>query len=280
MKVAYLGPEKTFTEKVTRCLFPAEELFPMQPIRKVVLSVEDGKMDRGVVPLENFYRGAVIQTLDSLVKCDSTRIIQEKSLKVVHCLGVLKGHCPIIKIYSKDQALDQCDDFIANSFPDAMTIATTSTAEAADYIARERLMDSAVIASKDALVKSGLEVMAEDICPNNSTRFVVLGREYAQPTRDDKTIIAIHPLARDEPGVLADCLNIFKALHINLEAMHSRPDGKKGYYFYIELNGHEKDRGVETALQAIKSSLDSENKYQGVVRILGSYANSHWKDEN
>lgn len=280
MKVAYLGPEKTFTEKVTRCLFPVEELFPMQPIRKVVLSVEEGKMDLGVVPLENFYNGPVIHTLDSLVKCTSAIVVQEKALKIVHYLGALKGHLPIVNIYSKDQAIEQCDGFIADSFPDATTISTASTAEAADYIAREKLMNSAAIASKEALKKSGLEIIAEDLCPNNSTRFVVLGKDYAQPTGDDKTIIAIHPLARDEPGVLADCLNIFKALHVNLEGLHSRPDGKKGYYFYAELNGHEKDENIKTSLQAIKFSLDPENKYGGVVRILGSYANSHWKDEN
>jgi len=280
MRIAYLGPEKTFTEKVTRGLFPTEELFPMQPIRKVVLSVEENKMDLGVVPIENFYNGPVIHTLDSLVKCTSARVVQEKALKVVHCLGALKGYQQITNVYSKDQALEQCDSFIANSFPEVTTIATSSTAIAADYIAKEKLMNSAAIAPKEALERAGLEIIAEDLCPNNSTRFVVLGRGYTNPTGDDKTIIAIHPLARDEPGVLADCLNIFRSLHINLEGLHSRPDGKKGYYFYIELNGHENDKDVKTALQAIKSSLDPENKYGGVVRILGSYANSHWKDEN
>jgi len=280
MKISYLGPEKTFTEKVARELFPEGNLVPIQPIRNVIMAVENGKVERGIVPLENFYNGPVIQTFDSLTRCNTTRIIQEKALQVVHYLGALKGHSQILRIYSKDQALEQCDGFIAANFPDTTTIATASTAEAADYIAREKLLDSAAIAPQTALLKSGLEIIATDLCPNNSTRFVVLGREGNKPTGDDKTILAIHPTIMDRPGVLADCLNIFGSQHINLEGLHSRPDGKKGYYFYVELNGHENDENVRIALQALGYSLDSEHKHESTIKILGSYANSHWKNEN
>jgi prephenate dehydratase len=280
MKVAYLGPEKTFTEKAAKELFPEGDLVPIQPIRNVVMAVENGKVTRGVVPLENFYNGPVIQTFDSLTRCNNARIIQERALKVVHYLGALEGHAKISRIYSKDQALEQCDSFIAANFPDATTIATASTAEAADYITREKLMDAAAIAPQAALLKSGLEIIATDLCPNNSTRFIVLGIEGNISTGDDKTILAIHPTIRDRPGVLADCLNIFGSQHINLEGLHSRPDGKKGYYFYVELNGHESDENIKNALQAIEYSLDSNHKHPDTVKVLGSYANSHWKDEN
>jgi len=280
MKIAYLGPEKTFTEKAARELFPEGNLVPIQPIRNVVMAVENGRAERGVVPLENFYNGPVIQTFDSLTRCNTARIIQEKAIQVVHYLGALRDHSPILRIYSKDQALEQCDGFIAANFPDATTIATASTAEAADYITREKLIDAAAIAPQAALLKSGLEVIATDLCPNNSTRFVVLGKDGNKPTGDDKTILAIHPPIRDRPGVLADCLNIFGSQHINLEGLHSRPDGKKGYYFYVELNGHEDDENVKIALQAIRYSLDQEHKHQSTIKVLGSYANSHWKNEN
>jgi len=279
MKIAYLGPEKTFTEKVAKELFPKGDLVPIQPIRNVIMAVENGRVERGIVPLENFYNGPVIQTLDSLTRCSTTRIIQEKALKVVHYLGALRGHSSILKIYSKDQALEQCNGFIAANFSSATTIATVSTAEAADYIAKNNCLDATAIASKAALLKSGLKVIATDICPNNSTRFVVLGKEGSAPTGDDKTMLAIHPPIRDRPGVLADCLNIFGSQRINLEGLHSRPDGKKGYYFYIELNGHEKDENVRIALQAIKYSLDPKHKHPDTIKILGSFANSHWKDE-
>jgi len=280
MKIAYLGPQKTFTEKVAKEIFPKGDLVPIQPIRNVIMAVENGKVARAIVPLENFYNGSVIQTFDSLTRCDNVQIIQEKALKVVHYLGALKGHARISRIYSKDQALEQCNGFIAANFSDATTIATTSTAEAAEYISREKLLDAAAIAPRTALLKSGLKVIAEDICPNNSTRFVVLGKDKSIPTGDDKTILAIHPPIRDRPGVLADCLNILCSQHINLEGLHSRPDGKKGYYFYIELNGHENDENVRIALQAVKNSLDPKHKHPDTIKVLGSFANSHWKDEN
>jgi prephenate dehydratase len=280
MKVAYLGPEKTFTEKAARSLFPNEELVPLLPMRNVVMAVETGKFQRAVVPLENIYNGHVIHTLDSLTKCENTRIIKESSLEIVHCLGALPQHEKINRVYSKDQALEQCDDYLYTNFPDAELIAKASTAEAAEYIVRQNEFGSAAIASEAALRKSGLEVIANDLCPNNRTRFIVLGRDRTHPTGDDKTILAIHPPARDEPGVLADCLNIIKSQHINLECIYSRPDGKKGYFFYAELDGHEKDEKVRNAVQALRYSLDQQHEHSDTIKILGSFANSHWKDEN
>jgi len=278
MKIAYLGPKNTFTERVAKEIFPGGDLIPIQPIRNVVMAVENGKVARAVVPLENFYNGPVIQTFDSLTRCGNVRIIQEKAIKVVHYLGTLKSHSSILRIYSKDQALEQCNGFIAANFPDATTIATASTAEAVEYISKEKLLDAAAIAPREALLKSGLKVIASDLCPSNSTRFVVLGKDENTHTGDDKIILAIHPPIRDRPGVLADCLNILCSQHINLEGLHSRPDGKKGYYFYIELDGHENDENVRIALQALKYSLDPKHKHPDTIKILGSFANSHWKD--
>jgi len=280
MKITYLGPEKTFTEKATRELFPEETLIPTHSIKNVIMAVENKKADYGVVPLENFYNGHVIHTLDSLTKCRKTNINKETSLKIVHCLGALSNHGEIKRIYSKDQALEQCDEYLYNNFPDAKAIATVSTAEAADYISRNNCLDAAAIASEVALEKSKLELIAKDLCPNNKTRFIVLGRNQTSSTGNDKTILAIHPPIRDKPGVLADCLNIFNSQHINLECIYSRPDGKKGYFFYIELNGHKDDENVNIALQALNYSLDSKHNHPDTIKIFGSFVNSHWKNEN
>lgn len=280
MKVAYLGPENTFTEKVARELFPKANLIPVQPIRNVVMAVENGKVDYGVVPLENFYNGHVVHTLDSLTKCNKTKIVEEKALKVIHCLGALPIHEKIKKVYSKDQALEQCDEYLCTKIPEAELIATASTAAAADFISKNKLSDSAAIASEAALEKAGLKVLAIDLCPNNSTRFIVLGRAKTRQTGDDKTILAIHPPVRDRPGVLSDVLNILGSQHINLECIYSRPDGKKGYFFYVELDGHREDKNVKIALHALSHSLDPKNEHHDTVKVLGSFRNSHWKDEN
>ena len=279
-KVAYLGPEKTFTEKAAKQAFPDADLVPMQPIRNVVLAIENERADYGVVPLENFYNGEVRDTLDSLTECSRARIIQEQPLSIIHCLGALKEHGTITIIRSKDQALEQCSRYLCEHYPSATLIATASTAEAAKYIAEQKALDSAAIANEQALLDSKLEVLAKDICPNNKTRFVILARQDTEQTGDDKTFLAIHPSIKDRPGVLYNTLGFLAGLGINLEAIQSRPDGRKGYYFYLELDGHEKDRNVALALDAIRLSLDPSSKHPKSIKILGSYPNTHWKDEN
>lgn len=281
MKVAYLGPQGTFTEKATKEVFPSEELVPLQPIRRVVRSVETGEVDHGVVPIENIYDGEVRETLDSLTECSKTRIISEMSLAIVHCLGALQGRGQITRIYSKDQALEQCSRYLCEKYPDADTFAVSSTAEAARRIAEEKMLDAAAIASESALMGSGLEILASDICPNNKTRFVILGTASTNKSGDDKTFVAIHPQSskvRDRPGVLNCTLDFFASLGINLEYIQSRPDGKKGYIFYIELNGHERDEAVNTALDSIRLSLDPQKLFLDTVKVLGSYKNTHWKE--
>ncbi len=278
MEVAYLGPkETTYTGQATRKIFPDGKLIPIQPIRNIVMAIESGRFKRGVVPIENFYNGEVRETLDSLTECNNTKIMGEKALTIVHCLGMLPDHKEIKRILSKDQALEQCSRYLVANYKDAETISTSSTSEAAQLIARDKMLDAAAIASEDALRKSGLERIATDLCPNNKTRFVVLGREYTASTGDDKTFLAIHPPI-DKPGVLDDTLSIFASLGINLEFIQSRPDGQKGYYFYVELDGHINDERVKQALYTIKLSLDPQKKYKDAIKLFGSYPNTHWKN--
>ncbi|MEK6885895.1 MAG: prephenate dehydratase domain-containing protein [Nanoarchaeota archaeon] len=278
MKVAYLGPAGTFTERAAKDLFPNSELVAIQPIRGVVFSVEKREARYGIIPLENFYNGEVRQSLDALTKCAHTQITQEHSTKIVHCIGALKPHGMIKTIFSKDQALEQCSDYLFQNYPYAMEIATSSTAEAAERIAREKLLEAAAIAPKNALIKSGLEIIAEDIVPNNRTRFAVISQNYTESTGDDKTLLAVHPPIKDKPGVLYNTLGFISGFEINLEDIKSRPDGREGYYFYVELDGHVKDRAVKMALDAIRFSLDPKDKYPDAVKVLGSYPNTHWKE--
>ena len=278
MKIAYLGPEKSYTHRAARQFFPSGDLISVSPIRRVVNAVETKQVDQGVIPFENFYNGEVREALDSLTDDLQTRIIGETSIKIVHCLGALKNHTSIERILSKDQALEQCSKYIYLHYPDAVTMATASTSEAVKEIAENKLLQCAAIASKEALLDYELEILAEDLCPNNKTRFAILGREPTNPTKDDKTFLALHPIVNDKPGVLNDITSIFASLNINLEFIQSRPDGNKGYYFYIELDGHKQDEKVVIAIQALRVSLDPEKQHPDAIKILGSYKNSHWKE--
>ncbi len=277
LKTAYLGPEGTFTEKVAKENMPETNLIPLRPIRAVIQAVENQKADFGVVPLENFYQGEVRETLDSLTECSKTKIIKETYIPIVHCLGALQNHEHIKKILSKDQALSQCSKYLSKNYSNAITISTASTSEAVNIIKEQKQTNSAAIASEQAIQESGLEILAKDLCPNNKTRFVIVGRQETKPTGDDKTFLAIHPHISDKPGVLNDILSIFATMDINLEYIQSRPDGKGGYYFYAELDGHQKDEKMKHSIQGIELSLDEKRQHPDTIKFLGSYHNSGWK---
>ena len=279
MKIAYLGPKGTYTEKISKELFPEDELIPIQPIRSAIFAVENNKVDLAVVPLENFYNGEVRETIDSLTECKKAKIITEKSMEITHCLGVLKDHGKIIKIFSKDQALEQCSSFLTENFPNAQMIAIPSTAEAVLRIKSENILDAGVIASKNAILESGLEIINTNLVENNKTRFIVIGKEPTKKTGDDKTFISIHPPEKDKQGILYNVLGFLANNKVNMEDIKSRPDKKSGYYFYIELDGHEEDANVKSALESIKKYLDSKNTHEDTIKILGSYKNSHWKEK-
>ncbi len=278
MKVAYLGPEGTFTEKAAKEMVERGELMAVTPIRKVVKAVDNSEVDYGVVPLENFYNGEVRETLDALTEAKETRIIRDRAFSIVHCLGVLQGYKTIEQILSKDQALEQCSKYLCENYSGAQTVAVSSTSEAARIIRDEGRLNSAAIASKTALGNYDLEVLAEDICPNNKTRFILIGIGVTESTGNDKTFVVFHPCRKDKAGELHRDLGFFAGLEINLDYIQSRPDGKGGYFFYIELYGHEKDEPVQLAFANLRFALDPKGEHPDVLKVLGSYPNTDWKN--
>src|SRR5205807_8348831 len=112
----------------------------------------------------------------------------------------------------------------------------------------------------------GLEVLFENIedDPDNETRFLVIGREAARRTGDDKTAVMF--TTAHKPGALAEVLDVFKDNGINLTDIEKRPS-KKGtweYYFFIEALGHAEDAAVKTAIEQAK-------KHCLQLTVLGSY---------
>jgi len=280
MKIAYLGPNGSFTEIAAKDLFKNAEFIPMQPIRKIIQAVESESVDYGIVPIENLYGGEVIETLDALTKAKETKIIKEKGFEIKHCLGVLQDNKEINQIFSKDQALNQCSKYLCENYPNSATIATQSTTDAIKRIIKENLKDAAAIASEKSLIDSKLNVIAKDLCPKNRTRFVVLGKKIPKQTGNDKTFLTFYPQEKDHPGTLYGNLGFFANLGINLEYIQSRPDGLGGYRFYLELDGHIEDKPVLIALQALKQALDPKDIYQNSIQILGSFKNTDWKNGN
>ncbi len=265
--IGFLGPEATFTHQAAReCFGSSVEFRAFRTIPEIFLAVERGSVDYGVAPVENSIQGSVFATLDSLVDAD-LRIIAERRLSIEHCLIAKEPLDKIRRIYSKDQALGQCRNWLARNLPNAELIDATSTAGAVKIAAQEE--GSAAIASALAAAEFDLPVLERGIqdVRNNYTRFLVLGRpENAPPVPADRARTALVLSLADKPGALQKALDPFAAKGINLSRIESRPSRKKAwdYLFFIEFAGHEFAPEVAEVLQELRSSCP-------LVKVLGSF---------
>ena len=264
LKIAYLGPQATFTHMAALKRFGRQvEYLPCGAISDVSKEVEKGNADYGVVPVENSIEGAVTHTMDMLIDSD-LKICSQVVMSVSHHLLSSSPKEKIKKIYSNPQVFAQCRLWLQQNYSRAELIDSSSTAKAAQTAQKEK--GSACIASILASAVYNLKVIARNIedSPNNMTRFLVVGRDSAGISGDDKTSIVFS--IKDKAGALHDMLIPFKKYRINLTKIESRPSKKKAwdYYFFLDLEGHIQDSRVAKALKEVERSA----KY---FKILGSY---------
>ncbi|NQT91074.1 MAG: prephenate dehydratase [Candidatus Omnitrophica bacterium] len=264
LKIAYLGPEATFTHIAALKKFGSSvNYLRAGSITEVFTEVERGRADYGVVPIENSTEGAVNHTLDMFTESD-LKIYSEVLLPIEHNL-LAKGKISSIKrIYSNPQVLGQCRIWLETNLPKVDLIPVTSTTKAAQLAAKG--VSSAAIASRLAADRYDLKIIAESIedSPHNITRFLVIAKAEAGPTGGDKTSIMLS--SKDRVGVLHDMLVPFKKNRVNLTKIESRPSKKKAwrYYFFIDMQGHIKEKRLERALKQVK-------KHCAYFKFLGSY---------
>ena len=267
LRIAYLGPEATFTHLAARQQFgAAADYLSAASVADVFHEVESERADLGVVPVENSTEGMVAHTLDLLAD-SPLQICAEISLPVRHNLLARAGTgmSGIKRIVAHPQALAQCRRWLAEHLPAVATEAESSNARAAERARAEE--GTAAIAGEAAAETYGLAVLSPAINdePGNLTRFVVLAaRDAARPTGDDKTSILFS--VRDEVGILARMLKPFAAHGIDLIKIESRPlRGRPWeYVFYCDLKGHRRERRVEQALAEVGRGATR-------LKVLGSY---------
>ena len=267
LRIAYLGPEATFTHLAARQQFgAAADYLAAASVADVFHEVESERADLGVVPVENSTEGMVAHTLDLLAD-SPLQICAEISLPVRHNLLARAGTgmSGIKRIVAHPQALAQCRRWLAEHLPAVATEAESSNARAAERARAEE--GTAAIAGEAAAETYGLAVLSPAINdePGNLTRFVVLAaRDTARPTGDDKTSILFS--VRDEVGILARMLKPFAAHGIDLIKIESRPlRGRPWeYVFYLDLKGHRRERRVEQALAEVGRGATR-------LKVLGSY---------
>lgn len=267
MKVAYLGPEATFTHLASQKKFGAQvEYVSTQTITDIFTEVERGSCDFGVVPVENSIEGAISHTLDMFVDSD-LKICSEISLDVTHNLLANCKMSDIKKVYSKSEVFGQCRLWLESNLPGRHLMDTSSTSKAAEIAALEK--NSAAIASSLAAEIYKVKIMAKSIedSPHNVTRFLVIGNKETGYTGRDKTSVLFS--VKDRVGALHDMLLAFKNAKINLTKIESRPSKKKAwdYYFFVDMQGHIREPRVKKAL------VNLEKKCH-FLKIVGSYPQS------
>lgn len=265
LNVAYLGPEGTYTQAAVYKHFGhAVGSLALTAIDEIFREVEAGNADYGVVPVENSTEGVVSHTLDQLVGSPLV-ICGEVSLAVHHhLLSNAADLAGVRRVVAHAQSLAQCRKWLDANLPNVMREAVASNGEAARLVAGEAT--SAAIAARAASELYNVPVLARNIEdePNNTTRFLVLGKQKVPPTGNDMTSIMVS--IRNEPGMLHRLLAPAAETGVDLSRIESRPSRRAAwdYNFFIDLEGHVEEERVRRVIDQIQAQA-------AFLKILGSY---------
>jgi len=266
LKIAYLGPEGTWTHQAAISKFGHSVEYSAQAnFAEVFDQVARRHANYGVVPIENSTEGAVSSTLDLFVD-SPLRICSQILLRIENGLMAAIPREDIKTLYSHPQVFGQCRNWILRNFPKADLVECSSTTKAA-HLARQYAADgAAAMGGPLAAEMSGLTMLETAVQDRatNTTRFLVIGEETCPSTGKDRTSILFS--VHDRPGSLVKALQAFDSFEINLSKIESRPSKQKDweYIFYVDLAGHCEDAEVRKALDTLETHCS-------LVKILGSY---------
>jgi len=275
-KMGYLGPKGSFSEEAIHLFLAtlpefkdsSPELIPFPTIPRLLFACNDKEIDWAFVPLENSTEGQVGVTMDTLGQTEHLYITREFVHPIDQCL---LAHEPmpleqIERIYSHEQAIGQCRDFLEKNLPQAQQVTCLSTAEAAHRISSIR-ENWAAIGPRRAARLYNLHLLRECIqdATLNATRFILVGHNLAEMSGgEDKTSLIV--IAANTPGSLYRILGEFAKRNINLSRIESRPSKRKlgEYVFFVDVDGYVFAPPIQEVLWALKEENIS-------VKLLGSY---------
>jgi len=265
MTVAYLGPEGTYTQTaVAKHFGHSVESRPMSAINEIFREVEADAVHYGVVPIENSTEGVVSHTLDMFIN-SPLKICSEVEMRIHHCLLSTTTEIANIKeIRAHQQALAQCRHWLDSHLPGIPRIPVSSNALAAK-MAQEHDGVAAIAgdAAADIYQLTTLASNIEDE-PENTTRFLVIGRKMPAPSGKDKTSLLLS--TANQPGALQSLLEPLAKAGISMTRIESRPSrrGTWDYVFFIDIEGHVDDPAVAAVLHKLSQSA-------AILKVLGSY---------
>jgi chorismate mutase/prephenate dehydratase len=268
LRIAYLGPRATFTHMAGMQQFGlAAQYVPVESIKDVFSEVERGRVDSGVVPVENSTEGVVNYTLDMFIDSDlkvAAEIMLEVSQNLMNRSGSQED---IRKIYTHPQVPGQCRQWLEKNMSGVPILDAPSTARAAEMAKDDP--EAGAIASEMAAVLYGLQIVARKIedNPHNFTRFLVISKKPTGKTGRDKTSIMFS--IKDKVGALHNMLTPFAEAGINLNRLDARPSGRQvwDYVFFLDMEGHVEEPKVAQAIERLKKDCL-------FLKVLGSYPKS------
>ncbi|OBA87530.1 prephenate dehydratase [Mycolicibacterium elephantis] len=278
-RIAYLGPEGTFTEVALRKMaaggmVPGEatsaDVTPVayESAAAALAAVRSGDAEFACVPIENSIEGAVLPTLDSLAADTPLQIFAELTLGVAFTIVVRHGTtaADVATVAAFPVAAAQVRQWLAANLPDAKLVPAYSNAAAAHDVAEGRA--DAGVSTALAAERCGLAALAADVVDEASarTRFVLVGSPAAPPERTgaDRTSVVLR--LDNVPGALVSALTEFAVRDIDLTRIESRPTRTElgNYVFFLDCVGHIDDAAVAEALKALHRRCAD-------VRYLGSW---------
>ncbi|MEQ2526377.1 prephenate dehydratase [Bacillaceae bacterium CLA-AA-H227] len=282
MKIAFLGPNATFTDIAVRELFPNDEGIPYITIPDCLDAVIKDEVDACVVPLENALEGSVNITLDYLIHEMKLPILAEVTAPIRQHLMVHPNHQDdwreIEVIYSHSHAIAQCHKFLHNQCKGMKRVSATSTAAAAKYVLEHPEVKAAAIANELAAKEYGLTIAKADIhdFDFNHTRFIVLAKQPLEMVNQklqvagNKTTLMITLSEDDRSGALHQVLSAFAWRKLNLSKIESRPTktGLGNYFFIIDIEMSMDDVLIPGAIAELEA-------LGCTVEVLGSYPYFH-----
>ncbi|MFD2926097.1 prephenate dehydratase [Halobacillus naozhouensis] len=245
-RVGYLGPKGTFTKMAVDAFFEEGPFIGYENIPACLEAVERGDVDLGVVPLENSIEGSVHLTIDYLIHEVNQAVVTELTVPIRQHFLVHPDYNgeELTHIYSHNQAIAQCQQYLYKKYPEAEIAYTASTAKAAEVVV-EQGVHTAAIGNHLAAEQNGLNILTHNIhdYDNNHTRFAVvqntpvpLETKTHKPMKHKTTVMITLP--KDYVGALHQVLSAFAWRKMNLSKIESRPmkTGLGNYFFLIDVD--------------------------------------------
>ena len=233
--VACQGVEGAYSQLACERLFAAPNIQYFRSFEGVFSAIEAGFCRYGILPIENSTAGSVKRVYDLMVSHNFS-IVRSVRLKVDHCLLAKPGSTEIHEVFSHEQAISQCAEFL-KTLGDIKITRCENTAVAAQTVAASGRQDVAALSSRFCAELYGLDILRSGVqdVGNNHTRFICISKQpEIYPGADRTTLMLVLP---HKPGSLYKVLARLYALGINLLKLESRPlpDRDFEFLFYLDL---------------------------------------------